>query len=142
MNAIDLGLSVLWADCNVGANSPEDYGDYYTFDEASSAAKSMGSGWRLPTKAELEELNNKCTWSWTGSGYRVTGSNGNYIYLPAAGYRNGSSTNGVGSYGSYWSSTPGDSVNAYYLGFLSDSHYENWYYRGYGRPIRLVKQMI
>ena len=142
MTAIDLGLSVLWCDHNVGADSPESYGDYYTFDEASSAAKSMGSGWRLPTKAEFEELSNKCTWSWTGSGYRVTGPNGNSIYLPAAGWRYGSSTNCVGSKGYYWSSTPYDSDYAYCLFLDSDYHYVYWFYRGYGRPIRLVKQMI
>lgn len=31
--AVDLGLSVLWAKCNVGANTPEEYGDYYCWGE-------------------------------------------------------------------------------------------------------------
>ncbi len=31
--AVDLGLSVLWASCNVGASFPEDYGDYYAWGE-------------------------------------------------------------------------------------------------------------
>ena len=30
---VDLGLSVLWATCNVGAEKPEDYGDYYAWGE-------------------------------------------------------------------------------------------------------------
>ena len=30
---VDLGLSVKWASCNVGANSPEDYGDYFAWGE-------------------------------------------------------------------------------------------------------------
>ena len=33
MEAVDLGLSVLWATCNVGASSPEDYGDYFAWGE-------------------------------------------------------------------------------------------------------------
>ena len=137
--AVDLGLSVLWCDRNVGAGSSSGYGNYYTFDEASSAAKSMGSGWRLPTKAELEELDNKCTWSWIGSGCRVTGPNGNSIYLPAAGTRNGSSTNHVGSYGLYWSSTPYYSDTAYYLNLGSGHHYVDWNYRSYGYSVRPVR---
>ena len=48
-----------------------------------------GEGWRIPTKAEIEELTEKCTWAWTGEdgkmGYKVTGPNGNSIFLPAAG---------------------------------------------------------
>ena len=28
---VDLGLSVKWATCNVGADKPEDFGDYYLF---------------------------------------------------------------------------------------------------------------
>ena len=31
--AVDLGLSVLWASCNLGASSPEEYGDYYAWGE-------------------------------------------------------------------------------------------------------------
>lgn len=33
---VDLGLSVKWATCNLGANSPEDYGDYYAWGETSA----------------------------------------------------------------------------------------------------------
>ena len=137
--AVDLGLSVLWCDCNVGANSPEDYGDYYTLNEASSAARSMGNRWRLPTKAELEELDSRCTWYWTGSGYLVTGPNGNSIYLPAAGYRCGSSTGFVGSFSFYWSSTPYDSDGAYYLRFYDSNHYVDWDNSSIGYSVRPVR---
>ena len=34
-----------------------------------------------------KELMDYCTWTWTGKGYKVTGGNGNYIMLPAAGYK-------------------------------------------------------
>ena len=30
---VDLGLSVKWATCNVGANNPEEYGDYFAWGE-------------------------------------------------------------------------------------------------------------
>ena len=50
-----------------------------------------GGSWRMPTKAEQDELRNNCTWTWTTlngvDGYRVTGPNGNSIFLPAAGFR-------------------------------------------------------
>ena len=137
--AVDLGLSVLWCDCNVGANSPEDYGDYYTFNEASSAARSMGSGWRLPSKAQLEELNSKCTWTWTGSGFRVTGPNGNSIYLPAAGYRERASTKQVGKNGNYWSSTPDGHEGANRMLFGKVRHDILWAPRILGYSVRPVR---
>ncbi len=34
--AVDLGLSVLWASCNVGAESPEEYGDYFVWGETTT----------------------------------------------------------------------------------------------------------
>ncbi len=36
MKAVDLGLSVKWANMNVGADSPEDYGDYFAWGEVNS----------------------------------------------------------------------------------------------------------
>ena len=66
-----------------------------------------GGDWRMPTKAEQDELRNNCTWAWATqngvNGYKVTGPNGNSIFLPAAGYRGGTDVNLRGSYGSYWS---------------------------------------
>lgn len=136
---VDLGLSVKWATCNVGASKPEDYGNYYAWGETSTKSKysennsktyveqmsdikgnshydaaraNWGGTWRLPTRAELEELKNKCTWTWTAQngvkGCKVTGPNGNSIFLPAAGYRYWSSLSDAGDIGYYWSSTPRD----------------------------------
>ena len=70
----DLGLpsGTIWKDFNATG--------FYTYDEAVSQ---FGS--RLPTKAQWEELKAECQWSWTGSGYKVTGPNGNSIVLPASG---------------------------------------------------------
>ena len=146
---VDLGLSVKWATCNVGATSPEDFGHYfawgetspkdeYTEDNCSTYGKQMsdiagdaqydaatanwGGDWRMPTYSEQEELLNNCTWTWTTqngvNGYNVEGPNGNSIFLPAAGYRYGSSLDYAGSAGSYWSSTPYD-YYAYSLDFNS-----------------------
>jgi hypothetical protein len=85
--------------------------DTLTILEASddAAVYWWGSGWRMPTKAEMEELHTNCTWTWATqngvNGRLVTGPNGNSIFLPAAGYRNGSSLYDVGSVGYYWSSS-------------------------------------
>lgn len=95
---VDLGLSVKWATCNVGANTPLDYGDYYAWGETSSkdvysaesytheemlpyniggnkkydvAADDWGGRWRMPSSAEWEELIENCTWTWTNiTGYK------------------------------------------------------------------------
>lgn len=185
---VDLGLpsGLLWATCNVGAESPEDYGDYFAWGETSpksdydtykyyssstdeltkyctdsdygptdtkttldliddAARVNLGGSWRMPTSAEQDELREKCTWTWTTlngiKGYKVTSkSNGNSIFLPAAGYRDGADVYSVGSLGDYWSSSLGsDSPDgACSLGFDSDG--VNWYYddRFYGHTVRAV----
>ena len=170
---VDLGLSVKWATCNVGANKPEEYGNYYAWGETTTkssydddnsrtyrkimgdisgnasydaARANWGGTWRLPTKKEMEELKNKCTWQWTTQsgvkGYKVTGPNGNSIFLPAAGYCYGWSHCYVGEYGNYWSSTPYESGGyyAYFLDFRSGCRYVDWYYRGYGHAVRPVSE--
>ncbi|MDO5419982.1 MAG: hypothetical protein Q4F50_07980 [Bacteroides sp.] len=59
-------------------------------DDAAIAVR--GKEWRMPTPEEFQELVDKCTWVWTqdaegNSGYKVTGTTGYYIFLPAAGYK-------------------------------------------------------
>ena len=127
---VDLGLpsGTLWKDKN-------EEGGFYTYEQALNKF-----GDRLPTKEQFEELKSKCQWSWTGSGYKVTGPNGNSISLPAAGYRLCSGGVGsVGSYGGYWSSTPSGSDDAWYLIFNSGSVYMVDNRRCYGRSVRLVQ---
>ena len=128
---VDLGLSVKWATKNVGASSPSDYGDYFAWGETrpkssyvdgqtriattsghDTARENWGGTWRMPTKAEFEELcnDNNCKWTWTSQGghwgYLVTSKiNGNSIFLPAAGCRRGTGRYNVGEYGYYRSST-------------------------------------
>lgn len=153
--AVDLGLSVKWASCNLGASRPEEYGDYYAWGEISpkeeyawsnykwcygaydrlskynnnsifgvvddklqldlsddAARANWGGAWRLPTNAEATELKTQCRWEWVWTtddgmgGYKVTSlTNGNSIFLPAAGYRMDDILEGAESFGYYSSST-------------------------------------
>lgn len=130
-HAVDLGLSVKWADLNVGASTASDYGWLTLWGDASGevfktdvsfssypmvissdmrydvAQAQWGGRWRMPLLAEWQELINRCTWVITQRDgvlcYCVTGPNGNSIYLPAAGYRSGSSKYKIGVDGHYWS---------------------------------------
>ncbi len=110
-----------------------------------AARANWGSTWRMPTYKEMGELINNCIWTWTSigglNGYKITGSNGNSIFLPAARYRYGSELNYTGLYGSYWSSTPVSSLNgAYYLNFASGDYHRSSSYRYYGRSVRPVTE--
>ena len=110
---------------------------FYTYDEAVSLF-----GNRLPTKQQWDELIAECQWSWNGSGYKITGSNGNSIVLPALGFcgcGGGGGVSNVGSIGGYWSSTPGDSDGAWCLDFYSDGVYVDDYSRCNGLSVRLVQ---
>ena len=164
---VDLGLSVKWATCNIGANTPEEFGQYfawgetttkaeYTYENSTTYGKTMndisgnaqydaatanwGGNWRMPTSDELYELINNCTWTSGGNGCKVTGPNGNSIFLPAAGYRGASSLYHAGSYGYYWSSSPNDDYDyyAYRLFFNSSCHYMDYGYRYFGQSVRPV----
>lgn len=172
---VDLGLpsGIKWATCNVGASSPSDYGSYFAWGETSTkseytsgnsktfnrnfgdisgdlnydaARANWGGSWRLPTKAECQELVDKCKWTWTTNGghngYKVTGPNGSSIFLPAAGWRYGTSLDDVGTLGSYWSSTPneGNAAGAYRLSFSSGYHDVDWYGRNFGRGVLPVAE--
>ena len=135
---VDLGLSVKWATCNIGASSPSEYGDYYAWGEVNTKSEytekncriygsvisdisgsshdvarvNWGGLWRLPTMVEFEELKNKCIWSWgiVGAhyGYKVQGPNEKNIFFPAAGWRYGTKLENAEFSGSCWCSTPGE----------------------------------
>ena len=185
---VDLGLSVRWATCNVGASKPEDYGEYFAWGETKSkevyelsnykwyngtettlskyntnssdgivdnkitlefsddaAQANWGGNWRMPTDAEWTELREQCTWTWTiqngVKGYKVTStSNGNSIFLPAAGYRDVSALYNAGSRGYYWSSSLDTDVPFYAWFVYFDSGDVGRYstFRAYGHSVRPV----
>ena len=105
---VDLGLSVNWAECNVGADSPEEVGCCIPLGNVTGTTKAptnpnpavsgtssdiavvkLGEGWRMPTGLEMKELKEKCSWTVETlngqNGFRVTGPNGNSIFLPNSG---------------------------------------------------------
>ena len=173
---VDLGLpsGLKWATCNVGASSPEEYGDYYAWGETvtkteyctnncvtygqimgdisgnvhyDAATAHWGNAWRMPTKSEMEELVYNCTFTWTMQNYvkgcKITGPNGNHIFLPAAGTSEDGELCGVGISGFYWTSTPLEPSyyheDAYRLRFYDDGTYLIDEYKRYpGRSIRPV----
>ena len=77
----------------------------------------------MPTKTEMQELIDNCTRTWTTQngvkGTKMTGPNGNSIFLPAVGYRYGTSFHNDGYSGDYWSSAPDGDDDAYHLNFYS-----------------------
>ena len=108
-----------------------------------------GGSWRMPTLDEIKELFNKCSWEWTSvngvSGQKVTGPNGNSIFLPAAGVRDGTEVFGRGSYGYYWSGTLYEDFSSGAYGFDfsfvgSEDHDLDVGDRGFGHPVRPVTE--
>ena len=224
---VDLGLSVKWATCNVGASKPEEYGDYFAWGateplyesgyaqenpqshwksgksdgydwvnapyqtanttsfssdsstrwtkyvgsttssykdpsatdanvlkivldlEDDAAHVNWGGAWRMPTRAEQDELRNNCTWTWTTingiKGYKVQSNKSGYtdrwIFLPAAGWRRSTDLYYVGSLGDYWSSSLFTGNPDYACSLYFSSGDVDWNYygnRGYGRSVRPV----
>ena len=190
---VDLGLSVKWATCNVGASKPEEFGDYFAWGEIQpkdyydwssyvwcngsldtqtkycvnsafglvdnkttldlsddAAHANWGGSWRMPTLEELAELRNNCIWSITTknnvTGYIVTSkSNGNSIFIPAAGQYIKDSLKSSGKSGNYWSCSlvagiDKNSSQSYYIYFRIEDDFVDIYgnARYYGRSIRPV----
>lgn len=168
---VDLGLSVLWATCNVGANKPTEFGGYYAWGETSTkssytkensetqgkvlgdiggtefdvARATWGGEWRMPTKAEFEELWENTNFKETTVndvwGLQLTSiKNGKTIFFPHADYRDGTETQDIGG-GFYWSSTPddNDATRAYFeIYFLGSMRFDEWGSRYQGYSVRPV----
>ena len=188
---VDLGLpsGTLWATCNVGANSPEGYGDYFAwgdtlpkttynwgtyrmcngdFDEMNkycsdprygindfadtltvllpkddAATSNWGGGWRMPTKAEWDELYKNTTYDWKEiNGVRgvlfFSKANDKVLFLPGAGNHADDGHYNVNAV-CYWTSTlcydyPCDAWN---FEILADHFYKEWRCKGY--PVRAVR---
>ncbi len=214
---VDMGNGLKWATTNVGANSPEEYGDYFAWGEVAAkdnytwatyahmesgqpdwkyinkytfadnqkeaiwydwdtfkgdkgdgvehrdlasydyeddaAREIWGSTWRIPTDAEWTWLRENCDWTWTadynGTGKagmvvtsKVSGFEGNSIFLPAAGFRYGTDLKYVGSNGDYWFS----SLHEHYSDFAEIVYFHsgvvNWSIgnRFYGMSVRPVSE--
>lgn len=168
---VDLGLSVKWATCNVGGTASTDYGDYFMWGDihanmscskktcptwgremkgiagraAYDAARAQwGEPWRMPVKAEIDELIEKCETRRTIingiAGLKIIGPNGNSIFLPATDHRPQASSRDIGVRGGYWTATPYENDVQGVHGFGVSSGYINrdWYARYYGHSIRAV----
>ena len=112
------------------------------------ATVKWGKECRMPSRAEFQELYNKCDWTWKSnyngaSGYLVKGPNNQTIFLPASGGRYDGDLGGHGSYGYYWSSSlnAGNTDYASSPYFFSGSITPSYsYYRYYGRSVRPVAE--
>ena len=188
---VDLGLSVKWATCNIGASKAEDYGSYFAWGETApkdsytwgnykwangsettmtkyctdssygnngftddktvldaeddAATVNMGGSWRMPTVEEQQELIDGCTWTWKTkngiNGYEVKSkTNGNSIFLPAAGFYSDSDLYGTGFRSLYWSNSLNTNLSCsiFTLRFGSDHLGLNSDYRYYGLFVRAV----
>ena len=110
-----------------------------------AARQNWGGSWRMPRRREINELVDNCTLTWTTqnghNGYKVTGPNGNSIFLPATGRRVGTSSYQVGSFGDYWCSTPnpndGDTLRAGVFG-IGNGTFRGYTNRYYGNSVRPV----
>lgn len=124
---VDLGLSVEWATVNVGALNPEEAGGLYGFGDKTlfnvstqafdyihegiqgtenDLASLFIAGAFTPSKEQMEELVNNTTKEYTTvngvAGFRFTAENGNSIFLPFTGTRNGETVSNESSLGAYW----------------------------------------
>ena len=119
----DYGMYVSWGNLEM-----HPYGDGYNFSqnnydispaasistdltlEQDVAHSILGCGWRMTTKADLDELVAGCNTSWTtdyeGSGIAgrvfTSKTNGNTLFFPASGCRDGNNMNNRGTAGYYW----------------------------------------
>ncbi len=189
---VDLGLSVKWATCNIGATTPEEYGDYFAWGEGEpkenyawatyrhcintkigiklkkycnnekfgynayfdtinmlalkddAAHINWGGSWRMPTLKEFEELQSKCTHTWTSQngiyGCKFESFNGNSIFLPAVGHKFESEHDYNMLRGYYWSSSlhSHDTYSASVLELSQGTLMLTYYSRYYGLSIRPV----
>lgn len=169
---VDLGLpsGTKWATCNVGAKTPEESGGYYCWAEVGTKASytsenyshfgrtignisgkagydvataKWGGSWRMPTYAEIEELNNCCRWKWENrngiEGFRVIGPNKNCIFLPAAGVR-GEFLEQYNETACYWSSAEDSMHGAFSMHFSKCCDDFGSYHKFYGRCVRPVSR--
>ncbi len=137
---------VKWATRNVGERGqfvakPEDYGGYYTWEEAQTACP---AGWRTPTKQEFESLR-AAYGTWTavnGVAGSKFGDGNSAIFLPNAGFFFDGSLGDAGAHGYYWSSSqysPNTSFGFHFFYSKSLSVYLYNFNKYGGFPVRCVQ---
>ncbi len=130
--------------CDGSSATCHNIGDDIAGTEYDVAHVKWGGSWRMPTRAQQEELIENCTREWTQlygvNGFLVTGPNGGKVFLPAVGERWEGELDYEGSYGYYWSSSlcAFAENSAGYLNFNSGNLC--WYidYRSSGHTVRPV----
>ena len=167
-NAVDLGLSVMWGDRNVGAAAPSDVGAFFGYGDITGEIVSTkyvdyvseditgtdrdpanhywGPGWRMPRTSEIAELVERCEWRWVSrgdtEGYLVTGRGGNSIFLPTTGHRTDSTLYFQKTRGYYWGGEV-DEFNKNYasaLFFYRGNKFVKEYRKIYGFVVRPVRE--
>lgn len=150
---VDLGLpsGTFWATTNIGASSPDEAGLFFQWGktiaheaitndsvetsdgigelptDADAADASWGAYWRIPSRAQVEELVNSSYTTITQTsmngedGILITSLvNGKCIFMPATSNQNGENSGNPQPIGNYWSRTPSDNgTQAYGLHFTS-----------------------
>ena len=113
-----------------------------------AATVNWGPGWQMPSIAQLKELydSNNTTTTWVTqngvNGRRITSkSNGNSIFLPAAGYRYNMVRYNAGTYGGYWSRSLSTSGSDGAYGLNIERNYISWFDddRYFGQSVRPVR---
>lgn len=164
---LDLPSGILWATCNVGANTSEGYGDYFAWGETTpmtinsnlnygytiphtlppeydAATVNWGTGWRMPTLNEWNELLDNTTVIWTSqngvNGRRFTSSNGYSLFLPAAGSTATPADRGIGLYWSSSYSPYGNTgLSAWHFWFSKGNYHMSTTDRYYIESVRPVR---
>lgn len=92
LNYVDLGTGVFWSVSNFEANAVHETGTFVAGSNIEQLNKTLPytqSSLRVPTKEQINDLIQKCTWEKTTvdgvTGYKVTGKNGNSIFFPCGG---------------------------------------------------------
>lgn len=158
----------MFAEWNIGAQEASEFGGYYTWGGSyrngtgipkredhytedvdlsgshDTATKLWGENWRMPTKAEYDDLMSKCDYVKTSvngvMGTKFTGRGDyryNVLFLPASGWIGGSTVLNVGTI-MYWTSTHRHGGTAYYLDIDDTSHETLGWDRNDGLSVRAV----
>ena len=140
---VDLGLSVKWSSRNVGAEGPQEIGDFYSWKKDDIAHAKLGGSWRMPTTDELNELIDNCTWSWASVngqiGFLVTSNKRGYkdrsIFLP---YFYAGSSGDLGYWSSSFDESSPDGAASLWINVFENYVRAGSCYRSWKLPVRPV----